>query len=662
MGRPKKEIPPKSPDKPRLDFFKGVKVPIKHIIKNPEINIPKINNAVRKCHHIVIHTLMFMKLYLLDYYEKNHTLPIIDDKFILTCMKVMCKETTTGRPPSGSTIELKTILKKFYQEHYLTLTKNDQLDYTNLNTVLDYLKLTILTIYENNIKSHYVEYVERYVNVIWKKQYLTKLIQSKMHLTKKERDTKIRKLNNELRKIKNDILNVENTNYTSHSSYHTWIQKQKEKLIPQKTKFEKQSIYYDIQCNPQHYFPCMIFMMKRIEQEQYKISNVFPLRSEIIPKHIRLDTTTIVLLLFTKKQGIKTEYTTKGNLKRNENKIWEFFFRTERQCFHKPNYTFHHMIETDGVSATILLVRNEFIGKHLPNNKFQERETYLDEVSNTTELHTKKIVAVDMGKNDLIYCVDGTEKDANKFRYSQDQRRKETKSKKYSKLILEFRKTKIGDKTIIEYETELSTYNKKTLNIEEFKTYIKKKNEINHIVFEFYEQYILRKLKLNAYLNTKRSEQRMIHNFQKIFGKPYTTIIAFGDWEQRQQMKYKEPTKGKGMRSLFRKYGYQTYLVDEFRSSCKCSKCNGGECSKCLMVDNPKPYRNNQQLVWGLLRCKTCNGFWNRDCNGAKNIYKIASSAVYKIARPAYLCRTISQAIFKNGYNQNLHGDEKTRP
>ena len=71
MGRPKKEIPPKPPDKPRFDFFKGVKVPIKHILKNPEVNLPKINNAVRKCHHIVIHTLMFIKLYLLDYYEKH---------------------------------------------------------------------------------------------------------------------------------------------------------------------------------------------------------------------------------------------------------------------------------------------------------------------------------------------------------------------------------------------------------------------------------------------------------------------------------------------------------------------------------------------------------------------------------------------------------------
>ena len=114
-------------------------------------------------------------------------------------------------------------------------------------------------------------------------------------------------------------MNVETTDFTSHSSYHSWITEHKKKIMPVKSKFEKKSIYYDIQCHPQDYFPCMLFMMKQIEQEHNKISSVFPLRSEIIPKHIRLDTTTIVLLLFTKKQGIKTEYTTKGNLKKQEN-------------------------------------------------------------------------------------------------------------------------------------------------------------------------------------------------------------------------------------------------------------------------------------------------------------------------------------------------------
>jgi hypothetical protein len=526
---------------------------------------------------------------------------------------------------------------------------------------LDYLKLIVLTVYESNIKSHFVEYVERYVNVMWKKQFLTQKIKSKTTLTKKEKETKLRKLGSELRKIKNDILNVETTEYKSHFSYHSWINEQKKKIMPVKTKFEKQSIYYDIQCHPQDYFPCMIFMMKHIEKQQIKIKNVFPMRNDIIPKHIRLDTTTLVMLLFTKKQGGKGEYTTKGNLKINENKIWDFFFTTEKQCFQKPNYAFHHMIETDGVSATILFIRNEFVGKHIPNQTYKEKEIYIDEVSDYSGLQTKKIVAVDMGKSDLIYCVDGTEKDADKFRYSQDQRRKETKSKKFSKLMLELKQEKINGKTIIQHETDLSNYNRKSLNINEFKTYIQKKNELNYLLMSFYEKYLFRKLKLNGYLNTKRSEQRMILNFQKKFGTPDNVVIAFGDWEQRQQMKYKEPTKGKGMRDLFRKCGYKTYLVDEFRSSCKCSQCNGGECKNFLMVENPKPYRNNQQMCWGLLRCKSCNGFWNRDCNGAKNIYKIAENAVKSIARPAYLCRGTFQAIFKSGYNQNLYGYEKTQ-
>ena len=664
MGRPKKEVPPKPPDKPTFDYYKAVKVPIKHILKQPEIHLPKINNAVMKCHKIVVHTLMFMKLYLLDYYETHQTLPVIDTKFINTIMKVVCGEKTEkrGKPASEITKQEKEKFIAFFEEHYLPLTQNEELNYTNLNTVLDYLKLTVLTVYETNIKSHFVEYVERYVNVMWKKQFLTQKIKSKTTLTKKEKETNLRKLGNELRKIKNDILNVETTEYKSHSSYHLWINEQKKKIMPVKTKFEKQSIYYDIQCHPQDYFPCMIFMMKQIEKQEIKIKNVFPMRNDIIPKHIRLDTTTLVMLLFTKKQGGKGEYTTKGNLKINENKIWNFFFNTERQCFQKLNYTFHHMIETDGVSATILFIRNEFIGKHVPNQTYKEKESYIDEVTDYSVLQTKKIVAVDMGKSDLIYCVDGKEKDANKFRYSQDQRRKETKSKKFSKLILELKQEKIDGKTIIEHETELSNYNRKSLNIDEFKAYIQKKNELNHLLMIFYEKYLFRKLKLNGYLNTKRSEQRMIQNFQKKFGTPETVIIAFGDWEQRQQMKYKEPTKGKGMRSLFRKCGYKTYLVDEFRSSCKCSQCNGGECKNFLMVDNPKPYRNNQQICWGLLRCKSCNGFWNRDCNGAKNIYKITENAVKSIARPAYLCRGTFQAIFKSGYNQNLCGYEKTQP
>ena len=65
-----------------------------------------------------------------------------------------------------------------------------------------------------------------------------------------------------------------------------------------------------------------------------------------------------------------------------------------------------------------------------------------------------------------------------------------------------------------------------------------------------------------------------MNKFQKVFGDKNDVVVCFGDYEQRKHMKYKEPIKGKGMRTLFRKSGYETYLVDEFRTSCKCCNCN----------------------------------------------------------------------------------------
>jgi len=631
-------------EKPPDDFFKGIKFSLKSVLKHPDINTPKITNAVILCNKIVINVLLFMKLYLLNYYETNNNLPVIDKVFVNSCMKIMCNEKPQGRPAKKEIKELKDNLTAFYKTDFEPLIQKDTLEYTHMNTILDYLTIDILTMYENNIKNHFVEYVERYVNVVWKKKFIVSKIR-KMNITKKEKDAKINKLCNQLRKIKNDLLNVETTQYKSHNSYHTWINQQKKHIIPVKTF--KKNLYYDLMCSPMDYFHCMIKMMKQVEKEEQTICNVFPMRNEIIPKHIRLDTTTLVHLLMTKKQGNKSDYLTEGNLKRNENKIWEFFFRTERKCFHKKHYEFHHMIETDGISCSLLLLRKDLIGKKLPMmKKGINNEEYIDELKHYSQLQNKKIVSIDPGKCDLIYCVDNDNKEANKFRYSQDQRRKETKKKKYSKIQLELKKEEIQGKTIIEWETELSKLNRKSLTITKFKEYIKKKSEINGMLFKFYEKYIFRKLRLQSYRNTKKSEQKMLNNFKRIFGNEKEVVVCFGDYEQKQQMKYKESTKGKGMRTLFRKAGFQTYLVDEFRTSCKCSKCEIGICAKNMVMENPRPYKTGNIIVHGLICCKNGCGYWNRDVNGATNIYKIAYNAINNKDRPNYLSRSNNSSGF----------------
>jgi len=629
----------KPPDKSN-DYFKCVKIPIKHVLKNPDINLPKITDAVIKCNKIVINTLMFMKLYLLDYFQKNNKLPIIDKVFVNSCMKILCNESASGRPPKKEIKELKDKLTTFYNSDYKPLIKDTDLNYTHLNTVLDYLTIGIITMYENNIKLHYVEYIERYVNIVWKKKETIIKIKEENKDEEKQKDL-INEFCRQLRKIKIDILEPVNK-YKSDEKYHNWIKDIKKIITPNKDKYQKDNLYYDLQCNPQDYLPCMIRMMKEVEKDKVMIYNVFPMRNDIIMKSIKLDTTTLVHLLFTQKQGNKTDYLLEGNLKKYENEIWEFFFRTERQCFKKPKYTFHHMIETDGVSCSILMLRNDLIGKRIPNIKVDSNtEQYIDELTDYTNIKNKKIVSIDPNKADLIYCVDNDNKEANEFRYTQDSRRKECKIKKYAKIILEFKKEKVDGKTIIEYETELSKLNRKTLIIKDFKDYIKKKSEINNKLYKFYEKYIFRKLKLNGYINKKKHEQKMINNFKKIFGKPEEVIITIGDWEQKKQMKYKEATKGIGMRKLFRQNNYKVYLVDEFRTSCMCSICKDetGRCEKFQIRENPKPYKSGNILCHGLLTCKKCYSVWNRDVNSATNIYRIAKNAINGLERPKYLCR-----------------------
>jgi hypothetical protein len=647
------------------DYFKSVKTSLKSIIKHPDINTKKINDAVLKSNKIVIHTLQFLKLYLLHHYELHSSLPPVNHLLINTTMKILCdvKEDKRGRPKKEATANKYETLTAFYQEHYQPTIQSDNLNYTYLNNVLEYLTEDIQTMYENNIQLHYVDYVERYVNVVWKQKYLTDKIR-KLGKTKVEREQRIRKLHKTMRSIKEDLLNVENKEYKSSAFYHAWIREQKQHILPTKETFQKDRITYDLKCSPMDYLPCMLYMMKQVEASYETIQNVFPQRSSILPHYIRLDTTTLVNLLMRKEQGNKCDYTQGGNLKKNEDKIWEFFFRTERKLFQKNNYLFHHMISTDGVGVSILFLRKDLVGKRVPAMKKKENtELYVDELKDTTTYRTNKIVGIDPNKGDLIYCVDGCSKESTTFRYSQDQRRKETKSKKYRNILLRMKHHKIHGKNIYEYETELSQFNCKTLHIDKYKEYLTVKNHCNQVVGSFYQRELFRKLKFSSYINTKRNEQKMINNFRKTFGEPDKVVICIGDWEQRKQMKYKEPTIGVGMRTLFRKNNYQVLLVDEFRTSCRCSKCEGGICEKFLPRMNPKPKKEDLRLVHGLLRCQSGCGTWNRDRNSASNIYKIAYNAIHNMARPSYLCREqCIMPLHRVGNAQNVHRSARTKP
>lgn len=407
---------------------------------------------------------------------------------------------------------------------------------------------------------------------------------------------------------------------------------------PDKTTFAKDNIMYDLKCRPFDYFLPMIRMMKYIESKDQTILNTFPLKTSIVPGSIKVDTELLINYFFTKEHGKKKDY--RGS--DNKDDLWDIFFKMDHRIFRKKNYKFHYMIDTDGISCS-LLFNHKVSADDL---SLTTKETYLDSLTkkDLIPLKDKKVVGIDPGINNLLMCVDGTNKNTKKLRYTQTQRRRESYTSIYRKIVIKQKnKTYFDDKNVTVLETELSNYNKKTLKIDDFKEYIKNKCEFYNTATDFYEKKLFRKMRLNGYIKRKTSEQNFMNRFTEKFGKSSDTVICIGDFVQRSHMKYKEPVKGKGFRSMFRKSGYKLYLIDEFRTSCMCCKCEKGRCDNTVTRNDPRPWnKGNTQKIHELLRCTNdkCRSFWNRDINGSTNILKLAKAIINGEDRPQYLSRS----------------------
>ena len=172
----------------------------------------------------MVHGLQFLKLYFIHCYDNNVDLPKIDKPFVNAVFKILCEKTTSGRPPSERTQELKAKLTQFYEDHYkeLITADEDKMNYQNLNTVLDYMAIEVVTMYENNIKQHFCEYVGRYVNVMYEKKNQIIQIKENVSLTTEERKIQSMAVYTQLRKIKNDLLNPHEEK-KSNQEFHTWI-------------------------------------------------------------------------------------------------------------------------------------------------------------------------------------------------------------------------------------------------------------------------------------------------------------------------------------------------------------------------------------------------------------------------------------------------------
>jgi hypothetical protein len=671
MKKSKPKVKEKKKDDENFDYMKTNKDNIKNIIRDEKL-LPIINELTIRTNKIVIHSYQFLKLYLLFLYQNNLPFPILDKEYICDIFKVITKrKCNKGNYTDDKLPEQLKILYDFYKNYYsLTIDNNEILYYDKLPYILAYEAIDMMTNINNNIQEHFINHLNKYVNIVFdiKKQ--------RDEITKNNKDKKIRKqlhkkLYEEINKVKKDLITF--NDLKSDIKYHNWIKEQKTKLFPNKIEFKENNIYYELKSNTQYFLYGMFHICNELEkinidkiknnEKQIRLFNILPLRTNIIPKNICIDTCGIIQNFMGEDYDSKLLTTYKKQNKYFE--LWNEYFRLNKKTFKKgKKYTFSHMIRTDGISCCVLFIKVDANGKPLSKtwkNKQCCSEENIDyiETANIENIKNKKVVCADPNMSNLIYCGSYNNKnELETFRYTQNQRRLETRMKKYSKIKDKLNKeTIINEKSVKELETTLSSLNSKTCNFEKFKIYCLEKNKINYQLYSHYEQNIFRKLKLNVFINTQKSENKMIKNFEKKYGKPKETVFVMGDFDKGDNhMKGKEPVICKKFRRIFRNAGYKTFLVNEFRTSKLCNCCNE-ELEKFLERPSHKPKfikEGKTEICHGLLRCQSvkheCEIFHNRDKNAVQNMLNIVKSVLNTGKRPEIFCREVKNSYpFQDG-------------
>jgi hypothetical protein len=599
--------------------YTTIKTTLKSVLHNHKKIQPVITNLVFEMNDLMIHSYQFIRLYVLKCYNNNQSLPEINEKFILYCIKTLGIRSNQGAKSKDT--ELLEALQAFYNNEYQPLLNHEKTKLQNTTFLLPYLATQLHASLSNNTQERFVQHFLRFIN-----KTTTNITEDKAILFK----------------FKKQLLEC---NEETDAMFDDWKKTHLPNILP--TKINK-SVHYDVKVKPFDYLKGMLYMNAVLEKEELKLFQPLPLRNNIIPKHIILDTACIISLFCpeNKKKGELLK-----SVKENQYDVWNNLLNLQHKTFKSKHYQYHHQLQTDGISCSLLFIRKDLKdkkwGSRVPTLQAQDFHNIEDlSLEQLKEVATRNIVGCDPGKRSLVYMMDDK---GNKLQYTAPQRKRESKAKTNQRILLEEKKRN----KITEKETHLSFQNSKSVDYEKFKVYLQEKDKLNKETTEFYKRDVWRKMKFRQYSYGKKSIDTFLNKINETFGD--NILIGYGNWSRSTQMKHFMPTMNKGLRKQIHKK-YDTITINECNTSKKCCECNN-DLSYYRNSDGNKQFR--------LLVCSGCvrpqvkqTVFKTRDANSAINIMNLTKCWIEKQERPA--CFQISS--FTTSNPEGKKEVEKVRP
>lgn len=429
------------------------------------------------------------------------------------------------------------------------------------------------------------------------------------HLSAAER--RERRLN--VFRVVDDLCSPPTATYKSPAAWHPWVTQERTRLGIDEAVGEwgTKSFGYHLKARAAHFLKAMRIMSAEREAAGGRAFSLFPLRRNMVPRHVRFDAISLNASL----GAMRNE---KMGRKRKLKEEDAFTFANVvdyRAAGITQRWRIKDGFTTDGVCARVQH-SVEKKGSSTPSGAPRRGLFAIDELKRVSRLEEWKVVGVDPGKRELIVAVDAEAPRSPCVRYTQRQRSKDIRSMQYA---AEARNSKPFEVTSA--EEDLTTFNSRTADTQRFAAYCTEAMRTLDVRLAYYEDIAHRKRRWKTVIKTQQSEERVFERLGAMQTDSRPLVLAYGSWGAIAGRpgaacnKGNPPCVGVGlMRKLAKRF--VVALTPEHYTSKTCCRCHH-ECGPHPTLRTP-----NGREIRGLRVCQNedCKLHQNRDRTGAINI------------------------------------------